>query len=357
MTQNLFLQNVIAVIWDFDRTLIPAYMQEPLLRRYDIKPRDFWGEVAKLARHYADREGVQVNRDTAYLNHLLTYVSEGKMPGLTNAVLREVGTEIDFYPGLPDFLPRLKEVIEQDKTFSHYNVRLEHYIISTGLRQMILGSKIAPYVNTVWGCEFIERPLVPGFLRDGVQQEMPLVKARTRKRGIRPAGEDAGGISQLAYVIDNTSKTRAIFEINKGSNVERIDVNAVIRPEDRRVPFQNMIYIADGPSDVPVFSVVKQYDGRTYAVYGRGSLRQFRQAKKLQEQGRVQSFGEADYGDDSQTALWIRETARDIAQNIVRERATALKERVQAPPDHLAEDEENEDDTHLGEIQDEDQTG
>ena len=69
-------------------------------------------------------------------------------------------------------------------------------------------------------------------------------------------------------MIDNTTKTRAIFEINKGTNKNPgIDVNAKVVPEDRRIPLQNMIYIADGPSDVPSFSVVKKGGGKTYAVY------------------------------------------------------------------------------------------
>ena len=119
---------------------------------------------------------------------------------------------------------------------------------------MIRGSAIAPCVNGIWGCEFIENPIPPGFLQ---QEELP----------IDPVLE----ISQIGMMIDNTTKTRALFEINKGTNKNpAIDVNADIRPEDRRVPFQNMIYIADGPSDVPSFSVVKKNGGKTYAVYRSG---------------------------------------------------------------------------------------
>src|SRR5208283_2019305 len=78
----------------------------------------------------------------------------------------------------------------------------------------------------------------------------------------------AAEISQIGMVIDNTTKTRALFEINKGTNKNpAIDVNSNIKPEDRRIPFQNMIYIADGPSDVPSFSVVKRNGGEAYAVY------------------------------------------------------------------------------------------
>jgi hypothetical protein len=116
---------------------------------------------------------------------------------------------------------------------------------------MIRGSAIAPHVDGIWACEFIENPLQPGFLQS--RRKLPI---------------EAAEIAQIGMVIDNTTKTRAIFEINKGTNKNAaIDVNAKIRPEDRRIPFQNMIYIADGPSDVPSFSVVKKGGGKTYAVY------------------------------------------------------------------------------------------
>ena len=102
---------------------------------------------------------------------------------------------------------------------------------------MISGSGIAPLVNGIWGSEFIENSLPPGFL---TQKELSL----------DPNGE----ISQIGMMIGNTTKTCALFEINKGTNKNpSIDVNSDIKPADRRVPFQNMIYISDGPIDVPVF--------------------------------------------------------------------------------------------------------
>ena len=108
----------------------------------------------------------------------------------------------------------------------------------------------AGIVDGIWACEFIENPLQPGFLR---QNELSI--------------EAAAGIAQIGMVIDNTGKTRAIFEINKGTNKNpAIDVNSKMQSEDRRIPLQNMIYIADGPSDVPSFAVVKGGGGRAYAV-------------------------------------------------------------------------------------------
>jgi hypothetical protein len=103
MATTLFTQNTIACIWDFDKTLIPEYMQSPLFRRYGIDEPSFWGETNNLMEHYK-RRGYHLSGEIAYLNHLLTYVLAGKMPKLSNKVLREAGGEIQFYPGLPHVL-------------------------------------------------------------------------------------------------------------------------------------------------------------------------------------------------------------------------------------------------------------
>ncbi|HEX2153916.1 MAG TPA: HAD family hydrolase [Acidimicrobiia bacterium] len=322
MARPIFPQTVIAVIWDFDKTLIPGNMQRPLFRHFDIDEAAFWEEVDGLENWYRHHGNTLIARDTLYLNHLLSYVQSGLMPGLSNALLRDLGSEIEFYEGMPEFLGRMKKDIESDPRFSEHQIHVEHYVISTGLRQMILGSAVAPFVTDVWGSEFTELVAPPGY-GDG------------QDRLFSPDAE----IRQLIYTIDNTTKTRAIFEINKGTNKNRnIDVNAKIAREDRRVPFQNMIYIADGPSDVPVFSVVEANGGRTYAVYRPGSSVEFEQANRLLEQDRIDAFGEADYSEGSHTAMWITHTAEGIARRIVRDREEALSERVGLPPKHVADD-------------------
>jgi hypothetical protein len=194
--------------------------------------------------------------------------------------LRKLGGKIELYEGLPDFFDKIKRFVATNPEYVQHEIQVEHYIVSTGLRQMVLGSKIAPYVDGVWGCEFIEDAPPPGYLNAG-------------KKAV---SQDPKIISQIAYALDNTTKTRAVFEINKGSNkIPDIAVNAMIPDEDRRVPFQNMIYIADGPSDIPVFSLINQFGGRTFAVYQPGSSKEFSQVNNLQKQKRVQSFGEANY--------------------------------------------------------------
>src|SRR5690554_5859252 len=325
MVADIYLQTTIAVIWDFDKTLIPGYMQDPLFRYYNVDGNKFWREVNALERHLRREGNEMIARDLLYLNHILTYVRAGIFAGLNNELLRKLGSELEFYPGLPEFFQEVKRYVMEKGEFRKYDIKVEHYIVSTGLRQMILGSKIAPYVDGIWGCEFVELQMPPGYL----------------EKRAAPDSQEEVTVKDIAYVIDNTTKTKAIFEINKGVNKNpAIDVNAHMPYEDRRIPFQNMIYIADGPSDVPVFSLINQNGGRTFGVYAKGKREEFSQVNDLAKQGRIQSFGEANYNTDTQTYLWIMNAVDDIGNSIVKNRDWVLTHRLGKPPKHLEETEE-----------------
>jgi len=319
---NLHDQTVIACIWDFDKTLIPGYMQSPLFDAYGIDGKAFWGAVNQLPELYA-KMGCHVSKDTVYLNHLLSYVKNGPLKGLSNRRLRELGRELRFYPGLPEFFKTIKNLISGDPAFQRYGVSVEHYIISTGLAEMIRGSSIAPYVDGIFGCEFIERPFPPGFAK---QKELAI--------------EEGGEVSQIGVMVDNTIKTRFVFEINKGTNKDSsIDVNANVLPGDRRIPMENMIYLADGPSDVPVFSVVRRSGGLTFAVYDPESEAEFAQNDSLLQAGRIHSYGPADYRESSSTNMWLRMHIRTIANRICEQKKRAMALRVKEPPRHLHKEE------------------
>jgi hypothetical protein len=316
--KGLFLQNVIAVIWDFDRTLSPHYMQKPLFAAYNVEEAAFWREVHALPAYYK-RAGITVQPDTCYLGHLLAYVQAGRMPDLSNRRLRELGAAIVFFPGIPEFFQRLASVLEAP-LYREGDLRLEHYVVSTGLAEMIRGSKIAPYIDGVYASEFIETAAGPAADFTG-----------------RPA---EGPITQIAGLLDNTTKTRALFEINKGVNKHpRIIVNDSIAQQDRRIPFANMIYVADGPSDVPSFSVVRKHGGLAYAVYAPESDEHYAQAVGLQEAGRVNAYGPADYRAGSETDKWLRLQIGRIAARIIEERQVALHKRVAKGPAHAGEGE------------------
>ena len=314
--KGLFQQNVIAVIWDFDRTLSPHYMQEPLFEAYGVDESSFWREVNELPAYY-ERAGVHVQRDTCYLGHLLSYVRAGKFHDLTNAKLRELGRHIRFFPGIPELFDNLNRVLP---AYQDLGLILEHYVVSTGIAEMVRGSAIADRLSGIWASEFIETPALPGEDMKGT-----------------PRG---GVISQIAGFLDNTTKTRALFEINKGVNVmETLSVNDTFAEEERRVPFRNMLYIADGPSDIPSFSVVRRGGGKTYAVYDPMSREQFAQVDDLLRQGRVDAYGPADYRTGAQTCMWIELQVRRIAERIWKERKSVFEKHVGRSPVHLDENE------------------
>lgn len=317
-TTNLHSQTIIACIWDFDKTLIPGYMQAPIFDHYKINSSSFWKEVNQLPEVYKKR-GIFVSKDTVYLNHLLNYVKNGSLKGLSNAKLKDLGKELKFYKGLPHFFKELQDLINNTQEYNNHGISLEHYIISTGLAAMIRGSSIAPYVDHIYACEFVENPLLPGFSLENDSD----------------FNYDAE-ISQIGVIVDNTIKTRFIFEINKGSNKNpEIDVNAKMRDEDRRIPIRNMIYIADGPSDVPVFSVVKTHGGKTFAVYDRDNEEEFAQNDGLLQSGRIHAYGPADYTSSSPTSMWLKMHLHKICQRIIKERLNALEERLFHPPRHF----------------------
>ena len=325
-----FEQNIIAMVWDCDKTLISSYMQDPLFKHFDVDGGKFWQEVNALKAYYG-RQGISVNSDTSYLNHILTYVKAGLFKGLNNAMLREFGKELKFYPGLPQFFGEVKSLINDDEKYKAFDIRLEHYVVSTGFAETIRGSAIAPFVDGIYGCEFIEAPAQPGYL-DSLG-DVPSATAGISNAATPVSSE----ISQIASALDNTSKTRYLFEINKGSNKypDTIDVNSSIARESRRVPFENMIYIADGPSDVPAFSILNYNGGSTFAVYPKGDVKAFRQVDALRRDNRVQMFGEADYETASQSWLWLTEKVRAIADSIVERKQAAIRNSAGAPPTHL----------------------
>ena len=310
-------QNVVACIWDFDKTLIPGYMQTPLFEHYGVNESIFWEEVNSLPEIYLKR-GYQVSKDTIYLNHLLSYVKNGPMRGLTNQKLMDLGSKLEFCMGLPEFFESLTD-IPRDEEFVHHDFKIEHYIISTGLSPMIKGSSIYPYVEDVFACEFIESPLPPNF-RSQTELSLPLDLE----------------IAQVGMTVDNTIKTRFIFEINKGTNKNnQIDVNSSISHEDRRIPVDQMIYIADGPSDVPVFAVVKAMGGKVYAVYDPQNEKEFQQSCSLVEHGRVHNNGPADYRQKSTTSMWIRQKVTDIFRKMVAKKEKHINDKTGISPTHL----------------------
>ena len=302
------MSNVIAVIWDFDKTLVNGYMQDPIFKAYKVDSTEFWQEVAELPKKY-EEQGVRINKDTIYLNHFINNAKKGGcLEGLNNAKLRAFGKQLKFYNGVPEIFSKTEKLIENNTAYQEYGIKVEHYVVSTGFAEEIRGSEVMQYVKGVWGCEFIE----------SIENESEPV------------------ISEIGYAIDNTSKTKALFEINKGIPLHpEIDVNAKMDEKVRRVRFENMIYIADGPSDIPAFSLVNKNGGSTFAIYPAKDKNAFRQVEQMRQDGRIQMYAEADYSEGTTAYMWICNTIERYAQRMYLEEKGNLEQSVSNSPRHL----------------------
>lgn len=302
------MSNIIALVWDFDKTLVDGYMQDPIFEEYGVDAHAFWDEVNGLPEKYLEEQGVHVNPDTVYLNHFIKGARDGRFKGLNNEKLKECGGRLRFYPGVPEIFEAVGSVVEKEE-YKEHDIRVEHYVVSTGMRKVIEGSLVAGHVKRIWGCDLIE-------------EDTP----------------DGRVIGEVGYTIDNTTKTRALFEINKGVGVddrEGITVNTSIPERLRRVRFENMIYIADGPSDIPSFSVVKKNGGSTFGVYPRGDEEAIRQVERMREDGRIGMYAIADYSEGSTAYMWLRMKVGELADSIVERERQRLRGESSSAPVHL----------------------
>lgn len=224
-------QNIIAVIFDFDDTLTDD-STSLLLAKHDIDAARFWKEdVDRLVTE----EGWEPS--LAYLHLLVQFMEAGKLPKFTNRDLQEFGRTLEPYPGLQVCLRDLRKIARSE------GFEVEFYIVSGGLQDVVQGFRLRSEFKAVWGAQLA--PEKPG-----------------------------GPVKYVKRAITFTEKTRYLFIINKGIDGIEADkrpylVNKDVAEQDRRVPFKNMIYIGDGLSDIPCFSVIqKRAEGDRGIAFG-----------------------------------------------------------------------------------------
>lgn len=244
---------IVALMYDFDCTLSPKDMQEyAFIPGLGMSADEFWGECTEVARKY------NMDRILAYMLVMIEK-SRGKLL-LTKDTITALGNDVKLFPGVDTWFKRVNDYAMTK------GMQCEHYILSSGIKEIIEGTSIAHEFKGIYAASFCY--------------------------------DDSGVPFWPAMAVNYTSKTQFMFRINKGIlDVTRDKELNQYTPEDRRrVPFRNMIYVGDGMTDVPCMKLAKTRGGRSIAVY-QGDHREV--AEELIKRDRVDFIAPTDYSEGS----------------------------------------------------------
>ena len=236
---------IVALLYDFDKTLCNEDMQNyAFIPHLNMTPSEFWSETEK----FGEKENL---------------VSKAKAKGIhfSKKYLRSLGSTIKYYRGVTTWFKRINEY------GNSLGLEVEHYIISSGVKDIIEGCEIAPEFKKIYACEYMF--------------------------------DEHGDAVWPKVAINYTMKTQYVFRISKGIDNISDDnlVNQRIANEDRRVLYRNMIYLGDGITDVPCMRLIKDKNGKSIAVYPRGKKEK---VADLLIDNRVNYIALADYSENSE---------------------------------------------------------
>lgn len=240
---------IVAILYDFDSTLSPTDMQAyGFIPNMGMTPGEFWGRTTEFSKATGCEK---------ILSYLYTMVDVAREKGIkmTRQYLNECGRNIQFFPGVTTWFKRINEYGESK------GVRIEHYLVSSGNREIVEGCAIANEFKQMFACEFI-------------------------------FDKKSGEVIWPKLAINYTQKTQFFFRISKGVFDTTDDDSVNQKVGSRRIPYSNIVYIGDGLTDVPAMLIAKNNGGRSIAVYQKG---QEAKVMALKDEGRVNFLALADY--------------------------------------------------------------
>ena len=256
---------VIAFMYDFDKTLCDQDMQNySFIPNLNMTSDEFWGETEKFSKkNYM--EGI-----LAYMYYMMHKCKEKNIP-FTQEYLRSLGKNVNFYKGVRTWFKRINEY------GASLGVKVEHYIISSGIKDIIDGSDIRDEFKKVFACQY--------YFNENGDATWPKI------------------------AINYTQKTQYIFRISKHAFDETDNRKVNDKMSDRIIPYQNMIYIGDGLTDVPCMTFVKKQGGTSIAIYQKG---QKNKVVNLLLDDRVNYICNADYTENSDLESLVKLIMKDI---------------------------------------------
>ncbi len=258
---------IIAIMYDFDKTLSTKDMQDfAFIPSLGMKSHEFWQAANDFGR------SEKMDSILAYMYTSISECNKHNIP-LKREALVEHGKSVLFFPGVKSWFKRIND-------FAHsLGAKVEHYIISSGLKEIIEGTEIAGEFKEIFACEFYY--------------------------------DKNGNATWPKTAVNYTNKTQFVYRINKGvldvSN--DVDLNRSMPDDSKRIPFTNMIYIGDGLSDVPCMKMMQSYGGQSIAVYPKGDKHK---VKDLLLKDRVNFIYPADYSEGGELEITMKSIIEKI---------------------------------------------
>ena len=259
---------IVAFLYDFDKTLCTTDMEDyAFIPSLGMTPREFWS-VANGFGHANRMDGI-----LAYMYTMIQESEKRRLP-FTRESLREMGRDIVLFPGVQEWFGRINAFGDSQ------GVQVEHYIISSGLREIIEGSSISGEFKEIYASEFYY--------------------------------DEAGKPVWPKLTVNFTAKTQFVYRINKGVLDVSDDktLNDSMPDDSKRVPFTNMVYIGDGLSDVPCMKMMRAYGGQAIAVYQESNRLG---VEDLLAKGRVDFIFPADYSEGTALDQTVKNIIRKMA--------------------------------------------
>ncbi len=261
-------ETLVAMIYDFDKTLCDKDMQEySFIPNLGITSSTFWQKTSSLA------EKEKMDKILSYM-YTMIYESNINNKIITKDYLNSLGNDIILFPGVLTWFDRINEFGEK------LNLKIEHYIISSGLKEIIEGTPISKFFKEIYACEFLYDD---------------------NKAAIWPK-----------MCVNYTTKTQFISRINKGvlDISDDVTLNEKMLAEERRISAKNMIYFGDGLTDIPSMRMVRESGGYAIAVY-QGNNKKI--AYKLLNDNRIDFYAKANYEKDSEIEWITKNILNDIS--------------------------------------------
>jgi len=251
----------VAIVYDFDGTLAKGNIQEySFIPALNMNKNSFWKEVRDISIN---------NNSDSILSYMFLMLKRAKEKGISvkKEDFRKYSNNVEFYEGVDTWFSRMTEYAKNE------GLNLSHYIVSSGVKEMIEGTTIAKDFKRIYACSYMY--------------------------------DENGNAVFPASAVNYTNKTQFLFRINKGIfDIYDESVNDPMLESERSVPFPNMIYIGDGETDVPCMKIVKMFGGKSISVYDTISKKEI--GDKLLKGGRVNYIAESDYTENSKLDKYIK---------------------------------------------------